>query len=104
MIIEKSARQYTNSRAAAFLARHLDDGRDYCHLLNDQRRGRRENCIPFQKDIKGRINYLEIDLLKFIDSERLRGVVPAPEFDIIKHDHDDLLMTPIEALRRLMAA
>lgn len=87
MIVE---RFYTAGQAAAFLARHLKDGRDYTHLLTDQRRGRRDSRIPYQRK-RGRILYSEIDLLKFIDDERRRGIAMRPEFVEIKTDRDECI-------------
>lgn len=80
-----SERIHNTAGAAQFLARHLRDGRNYVHVLNDQRRGRRSSCIPFTR--RGfEVYYREVDLLLFIDAERRRGIRSRPT--VLVDDHD----------------
>ncbi len=70
-------RVHNTASAAQFLARHLQDGRNYVHVLNDLRRGRRRSGIPSTR--RGpQVYYREVDLLLFIDAERQRGVRGRP--------------------------
>lgn len=71
--------------AAQFLARHLNDGRSYVHVLNDQRRGRRSFCIPFTRS-GAQAYYKVTDLLLFIDCERKRGVALRPTTLVVEDE------------------
>lgn len=69
----------THSNAARFLEDYLrkhgtPDPRDFSYLLNDQRRGRRPDAIPYEK-LKGRILYRTSDLEGWAEEEAKREKV-----------------------------
>jgi hypothetical protein len=78
-------RLLNTASAAHFLERHIKDGRNYVHVLNDQRRGRRNFCIPFTR--RGlQVYYRMTDLLVFIDAERKRGVISRPAVLVVEDE------------------
>lgn len=63
----------TQANAERFLKAYFEkhgkpDSRNFNYLLNDQRRGRHPNPIPFVK-VRGRVLYLVTDLLDWARSE-----------------------------------
>jgi hypothetical protein len=63
----------TQANAERFLKEYFEkqgkpDSRNFNYLLNDQRRGRHPNPIPFVK-VRGRILYLLTDLVEWAESE-----------------------------------
>lgn len=80
----------TQQRAAKWLAEFFElhgkvDSRNYQYLLNDQRRGRYENPIPYLT-IKGRIFYAVSDLREWAGAELERIPLEAISEYVIEGD------------------
>lgn len=96
-------RLFNTAGAAEYLGRHIKDGRNYVHVLIDQRRGRRSSCIPYCRRGK-QAYYRENDLLLFIDAERKRGVAVRPSVLREEDDPDGIRVYVLEeSLNDLMA-
>lgn len=80
-----------------FLAHGTEPGRNLQYLLNDQRRGRYSETIPFLK-VRGRILYRIPDIKEWADSQISKGATPHPGIFVVEGK------TELERLAKLSSA